>query len=442
MTSAMISCAPVKPARQLALPPFEVADLFCGGGGTSTGILRAARRLNRTVNLLAINHWPAAIAAHSLNHPHVRHLCESLDNLDPRRLVKRLHLLAASPECTHHSNARGGKPRSEQSRATAWHVLRWAEAVPVENIIIENVPELQSWGPLGRNGKPLKRKKGRLFKTFIEALRALDYHVDWRIITAADYGDPTTRERLIILCRKAGPVPWPATTHAPREACPSHMEPWHTASEIIDWELSGRSIFQRAHPLKANTLARILAGVRHFSGPQSEPFLIQMRGTAPGQIRRSPRLMDEPLPTITAGEFHTRLVQPFLIHTTHHGSHRFHSLQKPAPTITGAHRGELALVEPRLMQMLEPESDGEAEPVLDADCCRLVGRGTNRTIAKLDILFRMLQPHELAAGMSFPPDYEFTGTKEDKVRMIGNSVPVETAAAMAGSLLSVYAFAE
>jgi len=130
MTSAMISCAPVKPARQLALPPFEVADLFCGGGGTSTGILRAARRLNRTVNLLAINHWPAAIAAHSLNHPHVRHLCESLDNLDPRKLVKRLHLLAASPECTHHSNARGGKPRSEQSRATAWHVLRWAEAVP------------------------------------------------------------------------------------------------------------------------------------------------------------------------------------------------------------------------------------------------------------------------------------------------------------------------
>jgi DNA (cytosine-5)-methyltransferase 1 len=167
-----------------------------------------------------------------------------------------------------------------------------------------------------------------------------------------------------------------------------------------------------------------------------------MRGTAPGQNRRSPRLLDEPLPTITAGEFHTRLVQPFLIHTTHHGSHRFHSLQKPAPTITGAHRGELALVEPRLMQMLEPESDGETEPVLDADCCRLVGMGTNRTIAKLDILFRMLQPHELAAGMSFPPDYEFTGTKEDKVRMIGNSVPVETAAAMAGSLLSVYAFAE
>jgi len=232
--------------------PLQGADLFCGSGGTSTGILKAARQIGRAIDLLAINHWPVAIASHSLNYPNVRHLCESLDNVDPRRQAKHLHVLAASPECTHHSGARGGKPCSEQSRATAWHVLRWAEGIAIDNILIENVPELVSWGPLDDKGRPIKSKKGRIFDAFINSLRALDYNVEWRVLDTADYGDPQNRKRMIILCRKGWPVIWPATTHADPDDCPEDKLPWRAAREIIDWSLPSRSIFGRPRPLKPN----------------------------------------------------------------------------------------------------------------------------------------------------------------------------------------------
>ena len=393
------------------------------------------------MQLLAINHWPSAIATHSLNHPHVRHLCESLDSIDPRKQVKKLHLLAASPECTHHSSARGGKPCSDQSRATAWHVLRWAEAVPTENIMIENVPELLTWGPLDDHGRPIKKKKGQIFDAFINSLRSLNYNVDWRIINCADYGDPTLRQRLIILCRKDKAVIWPDSSHADPDNCPPDKLPWRAARGIIDWDLAGNSIFGRKRPLKPTTLLRVLYGVKKFSHLNPQPFLIQLRGTSPSHIRSSARSLDDPLPTITAGGFHTALIQPFLIHTTHQGSNRrCHSLDRPTPTITGANRGELALVEPRVTRMNNIAIEGAIEAVLEDDRCRLVDTGTKKTVAEMDILLRMLQPHELAAGMSFPADYVFTGkNKGEKVKQIGNAVPVETAAAMAGALLAEHA---
>ncbi len=160
------------------------ADLFCGAGGTSTGLLLAAERLGLNVDLMAINHWEVAIATHSANHPHAVHLCESLDGVDPRKVVPggRLDLLMASPECTHHSKARGGKPRSDQSRASAWHVLRWAEALHVENILIENVEEFKTWCPLGENGQPIERLKGKTYLAFLAALRSLGYHVSVRVL--------------------------------------------------------------------------------------------------------------------------------------------------------------------------------------------------------------------------------------------------------------------
>ena len=153
---------------------FRAVDLFCGAGGTSTGLIRAAKDKGMKVDLTAINHWGTAIETHKKNHPAARHLCENLDNVNPRSLFPdgRIDLLVASPECTHHSNARGGTPCSDQSRATAWRVVDWASALYIDNILIENVPEFQSWGPLGADGKPMKSKKGETFKAFKIALES------------------------------------------------------------------------------------------------------------------------------------------------------------------------------------------------------------------------------------------------------------------------------
>lgn len=199
------------------------------------------------LNLVAVNHWDIAIASHTANHPYAKHECASIDAVDPRKLVPggRLNLLVASPECTHHSNARGGRPMNDQSRSSAWLILRWAELLYIENIIIENVREMRSWGPLGADSRPLKSKRGEFFFAFISALKAAGYNVEHRILNAADYGDPTTRERLFIIARRGNKkIIWPAQTHAPADKLKSMsgglfkrkpLKQWVPARDIIDW---------------------------------------------------------------------------------------------------------------------------------------------------------------------------------------------------------------
>lgn len=437
----------------------QCADLFCGAGGTSTGLLRAAADLGRRVDLLAVNHWNLAIDTHTANHPEVRHLCESLDHIDPVRVVPggRLDLLCASPECTHHSRARGGKPRSDQSRASAWKLVDWCAKLHVDNLLVENVREFKDWGPLTKQGKPMKRKKGKTFEAFITALRSQFAHVEWRVLNCADYGDPTTRERLFVMARRSKPVVWPAPSHAGR---------WKAAREVIDWELKGNSIFTRKKPLSANTLRRIEAGLRKFGG---ESFVVKMFGT--GNPVKSP---NDPLPTLTFSRNRLYIAEPFLIHTNHAGGDRCHSVERPVPTVTGGHRGEMALIEP---MVLGQQSCAAARPVSEplptvaaAGAIALVEPflvkfyGTERgaesihdpldTVTArdrfglampevqldgqtylLDIRFRMLQPHELAAAMSFPADYAFAGNREARVKQIGNAVPVETARALCKELM-------
>lgn len=328
------------------------ADLFCGAGGTSEGLAQACAKLGLGLKLMAINHWQVAIDTHSANHPAANHRCESLDNVDPRKAVPsgRLNLLVASPECTHHSNARGGKPMSDQSRASAWHILRWAEALYIENIIIENVKEFRSWGPLGSDGRPLKRLKGELYLKFLDGLRALGYTVEDRVLNCADYGDPTTRERLFIIARRGGrKINWPAPTHFPAEHKAGlfgrKAKPWRTAREIIDWSLPGESIFARKRPLAPKTLSRIAAGLKKFGGPNAEPFLVVLRNHGAG------RSIDSPAPTITAGGNHVGLCEPFVIPQQSKGSPR--SVGKPVPTI--ATKGAVALVEPFLINAGGPK---------------------------------------------------------------------------------------
>ncbi len=482
------------------------ADLFCGAGGTSTGILQATQQMKTRLDLLAVNHWPTAVNTHTLNHPHVRHLCESLENISPAKAIggRHLNLLAASPECTHHSIAAGGRPRNEQSRATAWHVCRWASDLRIDNILIENVREFEHWGPLGTNGKPLKSRKGETFRAFLNSLTSMGFNVDYRILNAADYGDPTSRRRLIILARRCKPVTWPAASHcAPRkdELFASEMQPYRTARDIIDWELKGKSIFRRTKPLSENTMRRIAAGLRKFGGINAEPFLVMLYGTndARSVDRPTPavtangghialaepfivtmehqgsiRSTDRPLPTITTARGGAMaVVEPFITHLTHHRKRKQLSIDEPTPTVTGAHRGELALIEPILLgqqsghngspvsapcptvstsgaiALVEPfivkyygnEKSGESihTPLATVTCkdrFMLIEPKTGRAIAELDILFRMLQPHELAAAMSFPKNYQFTGNRGEQVKQIGNAVPVKLARACAYALLN------
>lgn len=311
------------------------ADLFCGAGGTSTGLQQACEQAGITLNLIAVNHWDVAISTHSQNHPDADHYCSNLDSVDPRKLVPsgKLDLLVASPECTHHSIARGGKPINDQSRASAWRIVEWASQIRIEHILIENVKEFRTWGPLGTNGRPLKKRKGETYFAFLNALRALGYTVEDRILNAADFGDPTSRERLFVQARLGRKtIQWPTPTHAPRTHVESAqtslfsklaLQPYRTAREIIDWEIPGESIFTRKKPLAPNTINRIFKGLQKFSGL---PFIVPKEGDE--RIRS----IDRPLQTITTQSRGIGLAQPFLVSMEHGGS--VHSVDKPMKTIT------------------------------------------------------------------------------------------------------------
>lgn len=431
----------------------KAADLFCGAGGTSAGMLAAARQLDLRLDLVAVNHWPLAIQTHMANHPWARHICASLtpidtpaesmlfetgvDAVDPRKAVPggKLDLLVASPECTHHSIARGGRPRSDQSRATPWCVLRWADALQPDGILLENVREFRDWGPLNAKGKVIASRKGETFKAFLDAIVSLGYRVEYRIICCADYGDPTTRPRLFVLARRGRRrIIWPQTSHA-RDASAGRQR-WRSAREIIDWSLPGKSIFNRRQPLVRKSIDRIAAGLRTFGGEAAQPFLVMLYGTGKA------RSIDLPLPTVTAQGNHIALVEPFITALAHTADGpRVRSVDEPMPTITGTRTW--ALVEPFLIKYYRT---GTARPIdMPLDTVTTRDRfGLVEPVAVadqdgkawgLDIRYRMLQPHELAAAMSFPEDYQFFGTKDEVVKQIGNAVPGRTACALSRQLM-------
>lgn len=400
---------------------FHMADLFCGAGGTSTGAIEALEALGYRTKLTAVNHWPVAVATHTFNHPDARHFCASLDSLNPRELFPGpgLDLLWASPECTHHSVARGGKPINDQSRATAWCVTRWAEALQPGVILIENVPEFQTWGPCGSDGRPLASRKGDTFRAWLASLEAVGYKVDYRVLCAADYGDPTTRRRLFVQAvRGRRKITWPDATHRPTPDLFGDTQPWRTANDCIDWTLTGESIFDRKRPLQPRTMERIEAGLKKFGG---EPFLAILRGTG------SVRSIQKPAPTVTAGGLHLGLCEPFILGQQSGSVPR--SVNDPLPTVSTA--GAIALVQPFLCSYYgsstTPTPTSSPVPtVTTKDRFALVMPNESN----MDIRFRMLQPHELAAAQGFRPNYKFAGTKTEQVKQIGNAVPRNLARAL------------
>jgi DNA (cytosine-5)-methyltransferase 1 len=281
-----------------ALRPGEIGvDLFAGGGGWSEGFQWATG----VPPAVAVNHDEDAIVMHTANHPETEHHHEDIYEVDPieatrGRAVGWLHL---SPDCTHFSRAKGGKPRSQKIRGLAWVAITWAKAASPRIISLENVAEFVTWGPLDDAGQPIKAHAGETFREFIAQLEALGYVVEWRVLNAADYGAPTSRKRLFVIARRDGrPVAWPKPTHGPKGA-----KPYRTAAECIDWSIPVPSIFDRKKPLAEATQRRIAEGIRRYVLEAKRPFLVNL---------------------------------------THGG--RVESVDEPFKTVTGAHRGEKALV--------------------------------------------------------------------------------------------------
>lgn len=298
-----------------------VVDNFAGAGGASSGIEAA---LGRPVDI-AINHSPHAIAMHKANHPETRHYCEDIWQVDPREACgsRPVGLAWFSPACTHFSRAKGAQnPRCEEIRGLAWVVIRWAETVAPRVIILENVEEFATWGPLDENGHPDKGRAGETFRAWLAKLTDLGYSLEFRSLVAADYGAPTTRKRLFLIARRDRSVlAWPEPTHGK-----NRPHPWRTAAEIIDWSLPCPSIFARRKPLAEATQRRIAVGIERY-----------VLNTA----------------------------QPFIVPVTHPRDARVHSIDEPVRTITAANRGELALVAPSLIQTSYGERKGQAPRVLD-----------------------------------------------------------------------------
>lgn len=311
------------------LHPHElIVDSFAGGGGASTGIYRATGRHPD----IAINHDPEAIAMHQANHPHTRHMVEDVWHADPRKVTggKPVGLLWASPDCKHHSKAKGGKPREKKIRSLAWVVVWWAAKVRPRVIMLENVEEFGHWGPLDKDGNPIKDRKGETFRQWVKRLEFYGYSVEWRELRASEFGAPTTRKRLFVIARCDGiPIRWPTPTHGPGR------KPVRTAAEIIDWSIPCPSIFDRKRPLVEATLRRIAKGIMKYVVNNPQPFIITANHTAAYyQYFRGQRL-DEPLQTITTSPGFA-LVTPYL--STYYGAKspegdaRGRAANKPLPT--------------------------------------------------------------------------------------------------------------
>lgn len=339
-----------------------IVDNFAGGGGASTGIEMAT---GYSVDI-AINHDPEAIRMHKANHPNTKHYCEDVWQVDPVKACNGHPVALAwfSPDCKHFSKAKGGKPKDKFIRGLAWVACRWAGLVRPRVIMLENVEEFKTWGPLNRGHHPIKSKQGKTFERFVQQLTGLGYKVEFCELIAADYGAPTMRKRFFMIARCDGkPIIWPEPTHAPADSeavKDGLLKPYVGAYTQLDFSLPCPSIFDTSEeikekygiravrPLAPKTMERIARGLKKFVLENPEPFIIQCNHGG----ERRPNDIREPMPTIT-GKHGYGVVEPYMI-PIGYGERdgqapRVHDVEKPLPTIVGS--GKHYLCEPYMVQI-------------------------------------------------------------------------------------------
>ena len=347
MIEALQAERPHREMNRMIPAIYQVADLFCGAGGSSTGAEKAIEEIGGKMELVAVNHWPIAVQTHQLNHPTAQHYLQDLDKADPEEIVpnRYLDLLMASPECRFYSRARGGKPIHDQGRMNPWIVHRWLTSLNVKCLLVENVPEFTDWGPLLGDGRPDKTKKGMYFEEWVKSLWGLGYQAEWRMLNAANYGDATTRIRFFLQARNDGkPIRWPEATHS-KTGSPSLLQElpkWRAARDIIDWSNTGRSLLDdpkyRKKQLSEKTLRRIAKGLERFGGPLAHLYIRLLnlpQDSSAATQDNSPSAQNNPTPA----------QESFILNRNGENcSTRVHSIDNPIPTATT--RGARYLVEP------------------------------------------------------------------------------------------------
>lgn len=436
-----------------------VIDCFAGGGGASTGIEAAIQKPCD----IAVNHDPKAIAMHKANHPKTYHVTEDIFEADLKGLVddREVSIMWASPDCTHHSRAKGGKPRESGLRMLPWAVHKHAKDLLPKIIFLENVPEIQKWGPLGSDGKPIKAREGEEYRRFVDAMGELGYEFECRELSACDFGAPTTRRRWYAVLRRDGkPIRFPEQTHGDD----LFHEPYVPASTCIDFSDTGSSIFDRKKPLADATCRRIARGIKKFILDDPSPFLVQIGyGERDGQ---QPRInsVHEPLRTIVAGGCKHALCTPTITRfnenalgqsvkhplqvictggnyglvsaflSKFYGGVTGHRVDQPLGTITACYGGHYGLVSAFFIKYYGCGTGQSLKEPFGAITTRdhfglVTVEIDGETYAIADIHLRMLKPEELKRAQGFPSDYIIDHYADgspvpqtQQVKMIGNSV--------------------
>lgn len=380
-------------------------DLFCGAGGTSTGVNLARVNGQECARVIAcVNHDAKAIASHASNHPDAMHFTEDIRTLELTPLVEHLKkcrtmnpdafvVLWASLECTNFSKAKGGQPRDADSRTLAEHLFRYIEAIDPDYIQIENVEEFMSWGDVDENGKPISMDKGKAYCRWIRNVKKYGYNFAHRILNAADFGAYTSRKRFFgIFAKKGLPITFPEPTHAknPEPGLFGSLQKWKPVKDVLDFSDEGRSIFGREKPLSEKTLERIFAGLVKFVAGGKDKFMVKYNSMNQAGRYQAPSV-DEPCPVITA-------------------NHKFHYL-------------------------MNPEFGHFAIPILPDDSPMTVKIKQFMVLfGIIDIKMRMLKIPELKLIMGFPEDYVLVGNQTEQKKFIGNAVEVNMARVLCESL--------
>lgn len=466
-----------------------IVDSFAGGGGASTGIELA---LGISPDI-AINHDPEAIALHQANHPKTLHFINDVFEIDPATVAigRKIGLYWLSPDCKHFSKAKGGKPKDQKIRGLEGVGTRWARQKRPRVIILENVEEFKTWGPLNKNGLPIKSKKSFSFRHFVRSFQKLGYRVEYRELKADDYGTPTTRKRFFLIARcDDEPIVWPEPTHGPidsEDVKSKKLLPYRTAADIIDWSIPSYSIFidkeearqyKVKRPLANNTMERIAKGLKKFvidnPNPYIEkdalPFITTYYGKTKNSKARG-QSINNPIATITSGGLRHGLITPVVIGIDNKSSNGSWNIKKPLTTITSKARhclvtpfitkfyktGEGQIIKEPMHTIMPVNKNG----VISAFLTKYYGNGNGSSLSEplhtlttkdrmglitvnqqqyqvQDIYLRMLSPKELYAAQGFPKGYKINITlsngkrlsKCSQVRMCGNSVCPTLAAAI------------